>query len=336
MLLARARRAMREAEGGGDAGRLGMILGELAKAGRDKATFVVSEGIASFGDWVEQLIAESTGKEGRGILPVVGEPVGGASVYGEDRVFVHVRMEGDATQDAALAALAEAGHPVITVDLADAYDLGGQFFVWELALAVAGARLGINPFDQPDVEAAKAQARKMTAAYQSEGKLPAHAPIMEEEGVRVYGEVAGEGPGEALAAFLGQAEAGGYVAVHAYVRPSAEMDGALEELRLAVRDRYRLATTVGYGPRFLHSTGQLHKGDGGKGLFIQLTRDSARDAAIPDEAGSAESSMTFGVLEAAQALGDRQALLDKGRRVIRFHLGADVAGGVRKLVHWLG
>jgi transaldolase/glucose-6-phosphate isomerase len=297
--------------------RLGTILGELAQAGRDKATFAISPAIASFNDWVEQLIAESTGKEGRGILPVVGEPLGPPEIYGGDRLFVHLRLAGDDTHDAALAALEAAGHPVARLNLKDRYDLGGQFFLWEIATAVAGHRLGINPFDQPNVEAAKVLARRMVADYADSGALPSGEPAP----LRA----------EALREFLTQARPGDYIALQAYVQPTPETDAALAALRVRLRDRLRLATTVGYGPRFLHSTGQLHKGDAGRGLFIQFTADNPRDAPIPDEAGSPDSSITFGVLKMTQALGDRQALLDAGRRVIRFHLGGDVVGELTRL-----
>jgi transaldolase/glucose-6-phosphate isomerase len=305
---------------------LGAVMGELAKAGRDKVTIVTSPEIASFGDWVEQLIAESTGKEGTGILPVVGEPLGRPAVYGDDRLFVYLHLDdplehADNEALAALQALEDAGHPAVGLHLHDRYDMGGQFFLWEMATAVAGHRLGINPFDQPNVESAKVRAREMVAAYQKEGTLPEveSAPLTP----------------KALEAFLSQAQPGAYIALQAYVQPAAETDAALLALRTRLRDRTRLATTVGYGPRFLHSTGQLHKGDAGKGIFIQFTADDPRDVPIPDEAGSPESSITFGVLKAAQALGDRQALLDAGRGVIRFHLGEDVVGGLKRLTEGL-
>jgi len=332
------------ASGDNPGARLGSTLGELAKAGRDKATFILSPAIASFGDWVEQLIAESTGKEGQGILPVVGEPLGPPQVYGDDRLFVHLRLDDDAassrdvaaaslTHDAALSALEAAGHPVVRLNLHDRYDLGGQFFLWEMATAVAGHRLGINPFDQPNVEAAKVLAREMVSEYMEKGTLPPgeSAPLT----------------AEAWSEFLAQVQAGDYIALQAYLQPTAETDAALAALRLRLRDHYRLATTVGYGPRFLHSTGQLYKGDAGSGLFVQFTADDAasshdvaaasltRDAPIPDEAGSPDSTMTFGVLKAAQAMGDRQALLDAGRRVISFHLGSDVVGSLEKLAEML-
>ena len=300
------------------AARLGAILGELAKAGRDKLTLVISEPIASLGDWIEQLVAESTGKEGRGILPVVGEPLRPPLYYGDDRLFVHLRLDGHDSYDAALEALQRAGFPVVRLCLRDRYDLGEQFFLWEMATAVAAYRLGIHPFDQPDVEAAKVMARKMVAAYTATGQLPTDEPAPL--------------TAAALHAFLAQARPGDYIALQAYLQPSDETDAALRALRSRLRDRLRLATTAGYGPRFLHSTGQLHKGDAGHGLFIQLTADDPRDVPIPDKAGSPASSITFGVLKMSQALGDRQALLEAGRRVIRFHLGDHVVGGLAKLM----
>jgi len=315
--------------------QLGVILGGLSKAGRDKATIIASPQIESFGDWVEQLIAESTGKEGKGILPVVGEPVGLPGAYGKDRIFVQLRTDGDETTDQAVANLEKAGHPVVRLYLHDIYDLGAQFFLWEIGVAVAGHCLGINPFDQPDVEAAKVLARKITAEYKEKGSLPMQTPSLVSDSISIYGDVQATTPEEALTAFLGQAKSGAYVALQAYVQPRTETTAALQSLRTKLRDKYHLATTAGYGPRFLHSTGQLHKGDAGNGLFIQFTADDGGDAPIPDEAGLPDSSMTFGVLKAAQAMGDRQALLDRGRNVIRFHLGKNVGGGLRQLTEVL-
>jgi len=306
--------------------QLGAALGELAKRGRDKATFAVSSEIVSFGDWVEQLMAESLGKSGAGILPVVGEPLGPPDVYEDDRVFVHLRLEGDESHDEKLEELEGAGHPVIRLNLASPYALGEQMFLWEMAVAVTGYRLGIHPFNQPNVEAAKVQARRMVERYQEEGELP-------------EGE-ASPVSSEALHGFLEQAPTAGspspssgrpYIALQAYVQPTMRTDAALLALRTQLRNAYGLATTVGYGPSFLHSIGQLYKGDAGEGLFVQLTADAARDADIPDEAGGSESGISFGVLESAQALGDRQAMEDAGRRVIRFHLGEDVIDGLDRL-----
>lgn len=308
-------RAMNGLEAGG---YLGAIMGSLAKAGRDKVTFFTSPGLANFGDWIEQLIAESTGKAGTGILPVIGEAIGPPSVYGSDRWFAYLRLAQDGTYARSVQALGAAGYPVVTLDLDDRYDLGGQIFLWEMATAVAGHILGIQPFDQPNVEAAKKLARRMVDAYQESGQLP-------------EGEVAPM-TAAALDDFLAQANDGDYIALQAYVQPTAETDAALQALRLALRAKTRLATTVGFGPRYLHSTGQLHKGDSGNGLFIQFTSDPAEDAPIPNTAGAPASDMSFGVLIKAQALGDSDALRQAGRRVIRFHLGDDVARGLRQLL----
>ena len=296
---------------------LGVTIAEYANAGRDKLTFVISPPVASFGDWVEQLIAESLGKEGRSVVPIVDEPLGPPEVYGADRVFVHIRLGDDDTHDAALMSLEAAGQPIIRLAMDDVYDLGEQFFLWEMATAIAGYRMGVNPFDQPNVEAAKVLARQMVAEYQERGTLPP-APSSPPSA-------------EGLAEFLAQGKPGDYIAIHAYVQPTPEMDQALLALRTRLRDSYRLATTVGYGPRFLHSTGQLHKGGTNSGLFIQLVGDEPRDAPIPDEAGAQDSSISFGVLKDAQALGDWRALVDARRRVVRIGLGLDVAQAIRRL-----
>lgn len=279
---------------------LGLALGVLAVAGRDKATFLLPPDRAGFGDWAEQLIAESTGKEGRGILPVVGEPQLSADEYGNDRVFINLGTGNLA-----------AAEPALQIDWQDDYELGGQFFLWEFATAVAGYVMGINPFDQPNVESTKIQARKIVEEFQKSGKLPS-------------------GKSEPLNAaslhkFLQQAGDGDYVALQAYAAPTEQLTAALQSLRGQLAQQYRIATTLGYGPRFLHSTGQLHKGDGGKGLFIQFVPKTREDIAIPTEAGSAESEISFGVLKAAQALGDAEALRAAGRRVISFEVEGDLS-----------
>ncbi len=322
------------------AARLGAILGELTRQGRDKVTFIVSPGLASFGDWVEQLIAESTGKEGKGILPVVGETLGRPESYGADRLFVHMRLVGDSSHDASVRRLAGAGHPVVRIDLTDGYDLGAQFFLWEMATAVAGHRLNIQPFDQPNVESAKVLARKMMAAYQSTGSLPPQQPAFSEDGADVFGSWPTtrrilRTAGDVLVDFLRQVEAGDYLALHAYIQPTPAADEALADLRERLRQRHRLATTVGYGPRFLHSTGQLHKGDANRGLFLQFTDDPLADAPIPEEAGEATSSITFSLLVRAQAMGDGQALVDNSRRMLRIHLRGDVIAGLKRLAETL-
>jgi len=303
---------------------LGAVIGMLAEAGRNKLTIIASPQIASFGNWVEQLIAESTGKKGKGILPVVGEPVGPPGVYGDDRAFVYLKMVGDDLYDEAVDALENAGNPVVKLYLDNLYDLGGQFFLWEMATAVACHLLKVNPFDQPDVELAKLLAHKMMAEYTKNDLLPHEVPVLTSGGITVYGSVKAGSPEEALAKFLGHTKPGDYVAIQAYLQPTDKTDRALDELKTTIRDKYGLATTAGYGPRYLHSTGQLHKGDAGRGLFIQLTADDERDAPIPDEIGSETSSVSFSVLKSTQAMGDRNALLNAGRHVIRFHLGTGV------------
>ncbi|MBM3188658.1 MAG: bifunctional transaldolase/phosoglucose isomerase [Chloroflexi bacterium] len=324
-LLARAVAVAQDHSGECPAARLGTMMAALAAHGRDKLTLITSPRIVSLSDWIEQLIAESTGKEGRGgdrkgILPVVGEALGSPGSYGADRFFVYLRLAGDAQRDAQVQALAEAGYPVIWLNLSDMHDLGGQFFLWEMATAVAGHHLGIQPFDQPDVDAAKERAREMIEAYTAGGARP----------VGEYAALSGD----VLGRFLSQARSGDYVAIHAYVQPTPEADAALSELRAAVRERTGLAMTVGYGPRFLHSTGQLHKGGPNKGLFVQLI-SAGPELPIPDAPGSDASSVGFGLLKLAQALGDRRALTDKRRRVITFHLGSDVESPLRQLAREL-
>lgn len=299
------------------AARMGTIIGRLAEAGRDKLTFISSPALASFGDWVEQLIAESLGKEGKGVLPVVNEPQAPLETYGADRLFVHLRLESDKHHDVFFNSLTEAGHPAITLRLKDTYDIGGQFFLWEMATAVAGHFMGINPFDQPNVEDAKVKARAVVAEYTAKGSLPT-------------GETSPLSPA-ALREFLDQARPGDYVTLQAYTQTTPAIDAALQGLRQAIHLRTGLATTAGYGPRFLHSTGQLHKGDRGNGLFIQFVSDAMEDLAIPDEAGAEASSMSFNVLKKAQALGDAQALRDERRRVIAFDVGTDAATAIAEL-----
>lgn len=322
------------------AARLGAILAELAKQGRDKVTFVISPALASFGDWVEQLIAESTGKEGKGILPVVGETLGRPDSYGPDRLFVQLRLAADTGHDAGLRRLARAGHPVVRFDLSDGYDLGAQFFLWEMATAVAGHLLDIQPFDQPNVESAKILARRMVAAYQESGSLPAETTAFSDGTTDVFGSWPAtrrlpQTAGDVLADFLRQVEPGDYLALQAYIQPTPAASAALAALREGLRRRYGAATTLGFGPRFLHSTGQLHKGDANNGLFIQFSDVAKESAAIPDQAGAPGSSITFDVLVLAQALGDRQALLDNKRRVLRFHFRGDVVAGLQALARTL-
>ena len=343
-LLRRAQEAMNDCgphvTGSVNSGaRIGVIMAEMAKAGRDKLTIIADEEVASFADWLEQLIAESTGKSGTGIVPVVGEPVASPDVYGEDRLFVHLQWSDAGAQDAAVQALIDAEYPVIRVRFRDRYDLGGQFFLWEFATAVAGARLEIHPFDQPDVESAKQQSRRMMSAYLERGSVPGPRPSLEADGVKVYlgapDAARPSSPADALATFLTQARAGDYLSIQAYLQPCPAVEKSLRAMQGRLRERTKLATTLGFGPRFLHSTGQLHKGDRGNGLFIQLTDRPASDADIPDEPGSSQSSLPFGVLIQAQSLGDRQALLNAGRRVLRIDLGENSQTQLERLVESL-
>jgi glucose-6-phosphate isomerase len=306
---------------------LGAYLGAGSTTGRDKLTLLPSATLAPVGVWIEQLIAESTGKEGRGILPVDGEPLGPPALYGNDRLFVALRLAGEPL-DPTVTALAAAGHPVAEIVLGDLHEVGALMGAWEVATIVASHTLSINPFDQPDVEAAKVLARSMMAAYRDEGRLPEPAPALQESGVTVFGDVTASTLGDAIRDFVSHPAAGAYLALQAYVPPSEGVDRALAQIRVAVRAATGLATTAGYGPRFLHSTGQLHKGDAGAGLFLQITCDDARDLPIPDGTESDDSSVSYGTLKAAQALGDRRALLDGGRRVLRLHTGADVSAGL--------
>jgi transaldolase/glucose-6-phosphate isomerase len=317
-LLARARTMMHACASGVPADEnpglwLGLLLGGLATRGRDKVTLIVPPSIASLGLWVEQLLAESTGKQGKGLIPVAEEPLGPPSAYGDDRVFVHVgvgggesRVENEASP---LSALEAAGHPVIRLQMQDLIDLGAEFFRWEFATAVAGTVLRIDAFDQPNVQESKDNTNAVLADWTKSGTLPSV-------------EGADEG---AIADLLGQAQAGAYVATMAYLPISDENDRSLRAIRTSIRDGRHVATTVGYGPRFLHSTGQLHKGGPNSGLFIQIVAEPTQDLDIPGQPYS------FGTLIKAQSLGDFRSLQAHGRRVVRVDLGSNVAGGLARL-----
>ncbi len=306
---------------GTDGALLGGLFGEMALRGRDKLTFVFSQRLASLGGWIEQLVAESTGKEGKGILPVNVEPSGSPSFYGGDRVFCSVRLPNDAIGEAHLRAMTAAGHPVVDLTIADSYDLGAHLFFWEMATAVAGWSLAVNPFDQPNVESAKALARTMIDKYLRDKSFPVETPFLETDSYSLFGNGGAGRPEEALRDFftLYGAKAPAYAAFMAYLAPSPWIDDALQRLRGVVVEQFSIATTFGYGPRFLHSTGQLHKGDAGRGLFVQFTADDPEDAPVPDAMGDSPSALTFGILKKAQASGDAEALAAAGRKVIRIH-----------------
>jgi glucose-6-phosphate isomerase len=322
---------------GGDPGRLGLVLGQMALAGKDKLTLVCSGRLAGFADWLEQLVAESTGKSGKGILPLVGEKLLRPDDYARDRLFVHIRERGNRAQEAALSRLRSAGHPVVEITCRDVYDLGAEFFRWQMATAIACWRMAVHPFNQPDVEAAKALARKiLQAAARHEKQRPAAADSANAV-VRVDDAFPGADATEALRRHLGRDEnefrekGNGYISIQAYVRPDDEARQSLHALRAWLQRRYRTAVTVGFGPRFLHSTGQLHKGDGGQGAFLQILSRMDRDAPIPDRPGHAGSGLSFAALITAQALGDRQALIEKNRRVLTLQLCGDDRDGFAAL-----
>lgn len=301
---------------------LGAALGELALRGRDKLTLITPAPIATFGMWLEQLIAESTGKEGKGVLPVAGEALGPPSVYGDDRVFVALELDDPidkATQDR-LDALSHAGHPVIRIPVGGPADLGAEFFRWEIATATIGAILGINPFDQPNVQESKTITNGLLAQVRETGDLPRPERDATASILGIYGSDGPAGHSDALASLFESVRPGDYVALQAYLTESSEIDAALDNIRLRIRDGLHVATTVGYGPRFLHSTGQFHKGGPDSGIFLQLTAANERDAPIPGQ------PYGFGTLKEAQELGDIEALWAHGRRALRIDLGSPAAG----------
>jgi glucose-6-phosphate isomerase len=318
--------------------QLGLLLGAAANAGRDKLTIFTSPEIYDLGAWMEQLVAESTGKLGKGITPVDREVLAAPAIYGQDRLFVYIRYAGtaDASQDAGVAALEAAGQPVVKIEIADLYEIFGQFFTWEFATSVAGSVMGINTFNQPDVESAKIETRTLTAAYEQTGALPKREPVMvgsqAEIDFALYATEAYAAKLNAeqtligyLRAHLDQIHAGDYFAVLAFLPMFAQHEAAIQALRHKVRDAKRVATCLGFGPRFLHSTGQDYKGGPNSGVFLQITADHTVDVAIPGQ------KLSFGVVIDAQAAGDLAVLESRGRRALRVHLGADLAAGLEML-----
>jgi transaldolase / glucose-6-phosphate isomerase len=316
---------------------LGCILGAAASAGRDKVTIITSPGISDLGAWLEQLLAESTGKIGKGIIPVDREQLGSPGIYGTDRVFVYVRLENgvDTDQEAKVSALEKAGQPVVRITMPDIYDLGAEFFRWEIATAVAGAIIGINAFNQPDVEASKLATRSLTSEYEKTGSLPPEQPIIEDSGIKLFtdeknaaelAKVAGDKSLLGyLKAHLSRIKTGDYFAVLGYIQMNAEHEKDLQAIRHEVRDKKHVATCLGFGPRFLHSTGQAYKGGPNTGVFLQVTCDDAVQLPVPGQ------KYTFGVVKAAQARGDFQVLAERGRRALRVHLGSNLKSGLATL-----
>ena len=317
---------------------LGAILGTLGNLGRNKVTIITSPGIHDLGAWLEQLIAESTGKIGKGLVPVDREALGAPEVYGGDRVFVHLRLanEPDMAQKQKLDVLKTAGHPVVEIELTDTYDLGQEFFRWEIATAVAGSILKINPFNQPDVEASKIVTRQLTEEYEKSGKLPEETPLFDDGNIKLFtdernaanlNKLAGSDRSLAgfLRAHLSQFNPGDYMALLGYIEMNGAHEESLQAIRHAVRDRKHVATCLGFGPRFLHSTGQAYKGGPNTGIFLQITCDDANDLPVPGQ------KYTFGIVKAAQARGDFQVLADRKRRALRVHLSKDVEAGLENL-----
>jgi transaldolase/glucose-6-phosphate isomerase len=314
---------------------LGAILGVCQRHGRDKVTIAASSGIADFGAWLEQLLAESTGKLGKGIVPVDAEPLGAPAVYGADRLFAYVRLAGDADgeQERAVAALEAAGHPVVRISVGAPLQLGQEFFRWEMATAVAGSIIGINPFDQPDVEASKVKTRELTAAYERTGALPAEEPFFRGGGFALYADERNQAAlkpaatslAAALKAHFGRVGAGDYVGLLAYIERNSEHIAVLQRLRPMIRDRTKAATCLGFGPRFLHSTGQAYKGGPNSGVFLQITGADPADLPVPGR------KYTFGVVKAAQARGDFDVLAERGRRALRVHIEGNLVAGLEAL-----
>jgi len=313
---------------------LGTILGVAANHGRDKITVFTSPGISDLGAWLEQLIAESTGKVGKGIIPVDREKIGKPAVYGNDRVFAYLRLarENNRAMDAAVTALEKAGHPVVRIVLGAKFDLGQEFFRWEIATATAGSIIGINTFNQPDVEASKIETRKLTSEYEATGKLPSEAPFFEDQGLKLFADEKNAAAlknnsnlAEVLRAHLGRIGAGDYFALLGYIQRNDAHEKSLQAIRHQVRDAKKSATCLGFGPRFLHSTGQAYKGGPNTGVFLQLTCDDAFDIPVPGQ------KFTFGIVKAAQARGDFAVLSERDRRALRIHLGKNVKGDLGKL-----
>jgi glucose-6-phosphate isomerase len=317
--------------------QLGLLLGTAHNAGKNKITIFTSPEIYDLGAWLEQLIAESTGKLGKGITPVDREAIGPPAVYGNDRVFAYVKLKGtaDASLDGKVAALEAAGHPVVAIEISDPYEIFGQFFTWEIATAVAGSVMGINPFNQPDVESAKIETRALTTEYEKTGHLKEREPVLVDQGVGIYATDAyaatlkAAAPAwtlvGALKAHLGQIHAGDYFATLAFLPMFPQHEEAIQAFRHKVRDTKRVATCLGFGPRFLHSTGQDYKGGPNTGVFLQITADHAVDVDIPGQ------TYSFGVVIDAQAAGDLAVLESRGRRALRVHLGADVVAGLKTI-----
>jgi transaldolase / glucose-6-phosphate isomerase len=317
---------------------LGVVMGVLHNHGRNKVTIVASPALAKFGAWLEQLLAESTGKIGKGLIPIDNEPMGSPSVAGNDRLFVYVRLHSQPNpeQDKAMEALEEAGQPLVRLSVDDIHDLGQEFFRWEIATATAGSLIGINAFNQPDVEASKIATRDLTSEYEKTGHLPSEAPFFEADGIEFFADAAnaeeikksaasGKTLTDHLKAHLTRLKPGDYFALLAYLEMNEKHEGVLQQIRRSVRDSKKVATCLGFGPRFLHSTGQAYKGGPNSGVFLQITVADSVDVPVPGQ------KYTFGIVKAAQARGDFKVLVERKRRALRLHLTGDIQAGLNKL-----
>jgi transaldolase/glucose-6-phosphate isomerase len=318
---------------------LGLTLGSAARSGRDKLTILASPALGSLGGWLEQLVAESTGKHGKAIIPIDREPVTAIDIYGDDRIFVALQLadEPDALQIDRLEALVQSGHPVISIELADRYDLGAEFFRWEIATAVACSVMGVNPFDQPDVEASKVATRELTSSYEETGSLPEEAPVAELGDLELYGDpdyvetlAGGERDlGKLVWSHLERLQRGDYFALLAFLEMSPDHEQLLQQMRDKILERFSAATSLGFGPRYLHSTGQAYKGGPNTGVFLQITSEDLNDLAVP------KSGYTFGTIKAAQARGDFAVLVERNRKALRLHLKGDPDQGLLNLLQLL-
>lgn len=312
---------------------LGVILGVSALDGLNKVTLITSPKLNYFRAWLEQLIAESTGKDGKGILPIDLEEILSVKYYSRDRIFIYIKLRNDNRYNAEINELRDSGFPVISIELEDINDLGKEIFRWEFATIVAGKVLGIQPFDQPNVESSKIVAREMMEKYKDSGNLPSLIPTLSENAISVYSDFKSNNLKDILHEFLMNiVKDKSYVAIQAYIKPDKKFYKLLHKIRTTIQKKYKVATTFGYGPRFLHSTGQLHKGDGGDGLFIQILTEQKNDLPIPDNPGENNSSVSFGVLIKAQALGDREAMMANKRKVLTIDLGKNNLDGLQHLV----
>jgi hypothetical protein len=315
---------------------LGLLLGTaVAKFGRDKVTLICSPSIYDLGAWLEQLLAESTGKEGRGLIPVDREPLFAPDEYGKDRVFAYIKFAGDndSELEGSVTELEQAGQPVVRIVINDLYDLGQTFFQWEVATAVAGSVIGINAFNQPDVEASKIATRELTSAFEESGSLPPEKPFLEQDGIELFTDQAyaaallkhGNTLGAVIREHVDRLEAGDYFGLLAYIPMFPEYEAKLQTIRSQIIESKHVATVLGFGPRFLHSTGQAYKGGPNSGVFLQITCDDAEDLPVPQQ------KYTFGIVKAAQARGDFRVLAERHRRAVRIHFSSDLMKGIERL-----